>query len=136
MTVPPASSPPLPADAAARWRRMLSTRLYRNRKAVVHREDASGCRIEVPNQRLKGLVPPVSWIIKPRPTRTVELDPLGSRIFMLCRDNTTVETVVDAFAKQMDLTFHESRVSVSQYIRYLVERGLLVLAVKEEVDHA
>jgi len=117
-----------PADPAAAWRRALSARLYRNRKAAIVESNERGARVEVPLQPHKGLLAPISWLLRPKLTRSVQLDPLGAEVLELCRDGARVEDVVDAFAAKRGLSFHEARVSVTQLLKGLVERGVLVLA--------
>ncbi len=71
--------------------------------------------------------PPVSWVLRIRPLRTYQLDPLGARVWELCDGTRTVEQIVDIFAEKHELTFHEARVAVTQYLRQLIEKGMVAV---------
>jgi hypothetical protein len=61
----------------------------------------------------------------------VVLDALGRGVFDLCDAHRTVEDIVDAFAAAHHLTFHEARISVTQYLRELIRRGVCAIEVPE-----
>ena len=83
--------------------------------------------IRLPLRKLNWLVPPLSWVFPTRESKLLRLDGLGSEVFRLCQQEREVQWIVDAFAERHRLTFHESRVAVTQYVRSLVERGVLIL---------
>jgi hypothetical protein len=89
-------------------------------------------RITVKKRRPRFLVPPISWVIRPKLETRVEIEGLGVAILELCDGRRNVEAVVDEFAGLHALTFHESRVSVTLYLKALVQRGVVVL-VDDEV---
>jgi hypothetical protein len=60
--------------------------------------------------------------------RAISLDRLGSEVWQACDGRRTVEEIVDLFAAAHDLTFHEARLSVTEFLRLLVLRGLVVVA--------
>ena len=120
-----------PAMELVSWRRTLLGVPLRNEAAGVVEED-DGLRIGVALTRPRWLVPPLSWVIKPRSERTVRLDTLGAEVWRLCDGERTVENVVDEFARRHSLTFHESRTAVTSYMKQLMQRGVLVIAAEEE----
>ena len=108
---------------------MLMATPIRNTAARVELIDDGGLRLTVPRRRPAFLVPPISWFIHPRATRALLLDRLGAHVWALCQEDRTVEQVVDTFAETHQLTFHEARVAVGNYIRQLIERGAMAIAV-------
>jgi len=120
-------------STAQTWKRMLETKVYRNERVDLVSEETHGIVIQVPNQKAPYMVPPITWILQPQSHRKLLLDTLGSEIYLQCKNETTVESIVEKFRIRHNLTFHEARVSVSQYIRLLVERSVLVLSVPQEI---
>ncbi|MDP6152111.1 MAG: PqqD family protein [Phycisphaeraceae bacterium] len=116
------------------WRPMLRTVPAHNQAAHASDTQPGQSRIVVPRRRPNWLVPPVSWIIRPRPTRDVQLDRLGTRVWRLCNGHRTVENIIDAFAGEHRLTFHEARIAVTGHISDLARCGALVLVMHEQVD--
>ncbi len=114
------------------WRPMLQATPAPNAAATVERLDGGQVRLTIPRRRPAFLVPPISWIIQPSATRTVVLDGLGTQIWDLCDGQRPVEQIVEAFAAKHRLTFHESRVAATSYLRLLIERGALAIAVLKQ----
>ena len=112
------------------WTTMLRARARQNRAARMEREP--GERVAVWVKQTRRLVPPISWIVPFRRERLTRLDPIGSRVWSLCDGQRTVEEVVDAVAAQYRLTFHESRVAVTGYMKNLIQRGVLAIEMAEE----
>jgi hypothetical protein len=71
----------------------------------------------------------LSWFLPFRKEKGVALDAVGSSVWSACDGRRRVEEIVEVFAERHQLRFHEARLSVSQFLRSLVERKLLVLAV-------
>ncbi len=120
--------------SAVSWRPMLRAVPHRNEAAEVQppAEDGS-LRISVALRRPWWGFPPITWIIQPSKKRTVELNALGALVWELC-DGRTVEEIVDAFAARFSYTFHEARVSVTEYLKSLVQRGVLAIAQETDAD--
>jgi len=116
------------AQQAGSWRKMLGAKPVRNAAAEAAQEGQNELKISVKTKKPRYLVPPLSWIVPLRPTRAVRLDRLGSQVWNLCDGERTVEEVVDEFARLHGLSFHEARVAVTGYIRQLVQRGALAIA--------
>jgi hypothetical protein len=114
------------------WRAMLAATPVPNAAAVVERLESDQVRLTIPRRRPWFLVPPISWIIRPSATRTVVLDTLGTQVWDLCDGQRPVEQIVEAFADEHQLTFHESRVAATNYLRLLIERGALAIAVPKQ----
>ena len=111
------------------WQRMLRARPVRNTAAEVKGGGEGGLRITVKKRKPDFLFPPLSWIIRPRLKGAAELDALGAQVWDMCAGERTVEQIVDDFASRHRLTVHESRVAVTNYMKLLVERGALAVAV-------
>lgn len=112
------------------WKDMLDTTLHHNLK-VEEAWDATHTTLtlQIPTKRPAWLVPPVSWVVRPPARRALVLDPFGADLWAWCDGRATVEEVVDKFAAKHKLTFHESRVSATNYLKELVRRGALAVTV-------
>jgi len=108
---------------------MLRTHALQNRAARVEREP--GGTVSVWVEQTRRLLPPLAWIVPFRKERATRLDHLGSQVWSLCDGQRTVEEVVDAIATRYRLTFHESRVAVTGYLKTLIQRGVLAIEVME-----
>lgn len=109
---------------------MLATTLYHNLKVEEERDDANHrLTLKIPTKRPGWLVPPVSWVVRPPTHRALVLDPIGADLWAWCDGQRTVEEVVVKFAAKHSLTFHESRVSATNYLKELVRRGALAIAI-------
>ncbi len=109
---------------------MLRARALQNRAARVQR--VPGGTVSVWVRQTRRLLPPLSWIVPFRKERATHLDCLGSQVWSLCDGRHTVEEVVDAIATRHRLTFHESRVAVTNYLRTLIQRGVLAVEMGAE----
>jgi hypothetical protein len=109
------------------WKSMLSVKPVKNAAAEFIPLDTDKLQISVKKQKPEFLKPPVSWFIRPKLKQTIVIDQVGIQVLNLCDGNRTIENIVDEFAKTHKLTFHESRVSVTGYIKQLVQRGILVI---------
>jgi len=117
-----------PSDS---WRQMLAGKPVRNVAARVEQNADDSVAIYVKRPRRWYVRPPLSWIVPFAPERRVALDQLGTRVWTLCDGTRTVEGVVDAFAAEHRLSFHEARVAVTEYTRRLVQRGVLAIVAPE-----
>ncbi len=112
------------------WKNMLTAIPMHNVAAKVKPGKASGTiRIEVPNKAdWWHKIPPISWVVRPPKFNVLILDAIGAPLWDLCDGKTSVEQLVAFFAERHQLTFHESRVSVTSYLRLLIQRGALAVA--------
>lgn len=116
------------------WRRMLLSRPVRNEAATVISEEADHVRLELRLQKPAWLVPPLSWLIRPWwQQRLVTLHGPGYQVWQWCDGLLTVEEIADRFATRHRLTFHESRVAVTQYLSTLIRRGVLAILLPQPV---
>ena len=88
-------------------------------------------RVRVPLRHPGWLVPPLSWVVRPRHQRVVSLDRIGTEVWQACDGRRTVEQIVDAFSERRRLTFHEARAAVTGFLRSLVQRGILAVEMKD-----
>jgi len=110
---------------------VLAARPVRNAAGTASADPTGEVAIAVPMKRPRWLVPPLSWLVPLRPSRTVRLDNLGAQVWELCDGGRTVEEIVDEFARRHRLTFHEARVAVTGYLSQLVRRGVLAMAIMD-----
>ena len=123
------TAPRMQAD----WRRMLESAPLHNRAAVVEASGRGERRLRVPRERPWWLrIPLVAWIVAVGEERTLTLDRLGTEVWDLCDGERTVEGIIEAFARNHRLTFHEARAAVTVYLKSLVQRGALALEMAEE----
>jgi len=118
------------ADTAGGWRKWLEARLEQNTAAQAE-PWAQGVAITVRSRKPDFMKPPLSWIVPVRKERTYQLDAVGARVWALCGKRLTVEEMVDLFAAEYALSFHEARVLLANYIRDLIQRGIVAIVYKE-----
>jgi len=87
-----------------------------------------GWLLRIPLRRRWYTRPPLAWLLPISRERAIRLDRLGSEVWQACDGRRTVEEIVDLFAAAHDLTFHEARLSVMEFLRRLTLRGLVVVA--------
>ncbi len=121
------------ASVPGSWDRMMKAVLLPNQAVNFVRDEADGAiSLTVPTRRPSFLFPPISWVIRPPKERLTILDHTGALLWKLCDGHRTVEEIVERFAILHHLSFHESRVSVTGYIKSLLQRGILAVAVQPE----
>ena len=106
---------------------MLKTVPLKNTQAKVNDEEADHVKVTVNRKKPGYLVPPISWVVRPRTTKTVQLDRLGTSVWKLCDGQRNVEAITDIFSSDYRLSFHEARVAVSNYMKTLMEKGVIVM---------
>ncbi|MBU0677552.1 MAG: PqqD family protein [Verrucomicrobia bacterium] len=120
-----------PSANARTWEPMLKAVLVRNTAATVEpRMSDRSLSITIPSRKPRWAFPPITWIVHPPEKKTLELDPVGADVWNACDNRRSTEEVIDFFARKHSLTFHESRVSVTTYIKMLVQRGALAVAME------
>jgi hypothetical protein len=111
---------------------MLKAIPVKNPAAATADSDSDQVRLTVKRKKPAFLVPPVSWLIRPRMQKRVQLDRVGTWVWRICDGNRSVEAVIDRFAEKYALTFHEARVTVTKYLKLLVEWGIIAMVSDEE----
>jgi len=87
--------------------------------------------ITVHKKKPKWLFFPFSWLFRVKLKKKVMLDSIGTEIWQLCDGINTVEKIVTIISEKYELTFHESRVAVTEYLKMLIERGIVAIRVKD-----
>ena len=106
--------------------RLLAAVPHKNDRAEVL-QAGEGVVVSIPIRRPKWLVPPISWVLPWRPRRRVQLDAPGSAVLALCDGQRNVEQVIETFAQEHKLSFRESQLAVTQFLRELLKRGIIAL---------
>ncbi|MFW6133137.1 MAG: PqqD family protein [Planctomycetota bacterium] len=106
---------------------LLEAVAYQNQAMEVRPLRGGGCRVEVPLNRPRWLIPPLSWVLPFSSRRRVELDVPGREVMGLCDGRRTVEEIIEKFASNHKLTFREAQLSVTTFIKQLTQRGLVVI---------
>lgn len=70
---------------------------------------------------------PFTWLFYFRSERRLELDALGTQVWRMADGVHTTEQIIEAFAAEHRLSFHEARVCVTQFLRMLTERNLVAM---------
>jgi hypothetical protein len=115
--------PPRP-DA---WATTMAARPHRNLHVGMSVQRDGSLVLDLERRKIAWLVPPISWVIRPRPRQEIQLDALGASVWQACDGQRTVAQVVDHFASTERLSFHEARVAVTQYLRSLIQKGALAI---------
>jgi hypothetical protein len=71
----------------------------------------------------------------PRPTKKLELDSMGSRVWQMFDGEKEVRTIIREVANQSGLSLQEAEISVTTFLRELGRRGLILIH-QAAVDHA
>ncbi len=99
----------------------------KNREVEVERNDENGTVLRVPMRKGWYRRPPLTWVLPLSTYRRVQLDGLGKDVWEACDGRRCVEAIVDEFANRFKLTFHESRLTVTDFLRDLSRRALIAL---------
>lgn len=99
-----------------------------------HRSDGSTL-VSVPISRPKFLVPPLSWILPFSRYRRVDLEPVGAGVLKMCDGRRTVEAIIEEFAAGHKLSFREAQLAITQFLRQLMQRGLIAIVGQDKDDN-
>ena len=114
--------------AALDFETQLHTVPVRNEKLVLsgspHNPDALVAEVEL---RYRGLMRNVASFVKSRNRKRYELVGLSRELFERLDGTLTVADLIDALAISDQLTFFEARALVMQYLKDLMQRGLVVM---------
>ncbi len=120
-----ATKPPKTADVPAA--KFLPAVPYVNQAMRIERRRNGTALVSIPMRKPRYLVPPLSWIIPFSSHRRVELDKVGLRVLDLCDGRRNIESVIDRFAAEHKLSFREAQLAVTQFMRQLVQRGMVAI---------
>lgn len=115
------------------WRSMLKAVPVRNSAAKVLSESGESVSVQVKNKKPGYRIPPISWFVPYKPTITIELDELGTRLWRCCDGVRNVEAICDTFSTEYGLSFHEAKTAVTDYLGKLIQRGVLAITMQERV---
>jgi hypothetical protein len=119
-----------PTRPVATWHDMLTAVLHPNLKVTAAwNPERTRLTLQVPTKKPDYLIPPLTLIIRPPAYRSFVLDPVAADLWTWCDGKNRVEQVIELFARKHNLTFHESRVSVTTYLKELVKRGVFAVAI-------
>jgi hypothetical protein len=108
---------------------------YGNQGMTVTPADHGGALAEVPMNRPRWLVPPISWLLPFSTSRRIQLDAIGYAVLKLCDGRNVVETIIEQFAAGNKLSFREAQLPVTRFIHQMMERGLVaVMGSQQEAD--
>lgn len=62
-----------------------------------------------------------------RDKKTIRLDRLGMEVWYACNGQRTMEQIIERFSKKYQISFHEARVSVVQFMRMLTQNSLIAI---------
>jgi len=71
--------------------------------------------------------PPLSWVLPYRDRRGTQLDANGRWVWEACDGDTSIERIVERFAADHVLRFHEARLLVMQFLEMLMQRRLVAV---------
>jgi len=114
------------------WRSMLKAVPVRNSAAKVLSESDASVSVQVKNRKPGYRIPPISWFVPYKPTITIELDELGTKLWHCCDGSRDVEAICDAFSEEYGLSFHEAKTAVTDYLGKLIQRGVLAITMQEQ----
>ena len=123
MKRPRSEDRPEPETAPAK---LLAAVPHVNTKADIM-EVREGVIVSVPVRRPRWLIPPISWVLPWSSHRRVQLDGAGTAVLQLCDGRRNVEQVIETFAREHKLSFRESQLAVTQFLRELLRRGIVAL---------
>ena len=124
-----APHPPAPAIGTADF---LDSTVIINILATVTQHSDGGAMVQVPLNRPKWLIPPISWIFPFSDKRKVKLDEIGSDVLNFCNGKNTVETIIENFAAKNKLSFREAQLPVTKFFQLMTERGIIVIVGPQE----
>lgn len=72
---------------------------------------------------------PLAKLLKARIKRKYRLEGLGLEVYRMIDGKRNFEKLVDLFADKHCLTFFESRALLMQYLRILMQRGIILMGI-------
>jgi len=67
-----------------------------------------------------------------RTERKFELDPFGLAVFEMCDGQKSVQYIIKHFAREKSLDEHETHRAVIEFLRLLIRKGLVHIAVPKQ----
>jgi hypothetical protein len=98
------------------------------RNASVQVDDQGDAAVVTVDLRYPLLLRPLVPLLRMRQRKGYRLDGIGLAVWRRIDDRATLAELVDWFATEHRLSFHESRALLLGYLQTLVNNGLVVLA--------
>jgi hypothetical protein len=109
----------------------MSSILIRNEKVkVCPSTDGKSLVLEI-GLRHAGFMLLMHKLFRLRDRKQYALDAVGRQVYESIDGKKAFEQLIDEFGERYKLTFFESRALLMQYIKMLMSRGLVVVAVKK-----
>ena len=74
------------------------------------------------------------WLLRTKTdlSRRYDLDSMGVEVLAMCDGQKTVRWITQAFAKRHRVNEHEAQQAVATFLRMMIRKGLVVVAVDKE----
>lgn len=106
---------------------LLDSRPTPNESVRAGESSVHGLVLRVPLRKRWYMRPPVSWVLPVRDHRSLALDAIGREVWEMCDGRTTTEAIIERFSLRHYVSFHEARLSVTQYMQVLTRHGLIAM---------
>jgi hypothetical protein len=94
--------------------------------------EGEGLIVWLPIRKTWWMTGPLGKVLPFRHEKGFALDAIGREVFESCDGKRNVESIVEAFAERHRLRFAEARASVTHFLKTLVQRKVVVLALLTE----
>ena len=91
-----------------------------------------GPLLEVPLQKPRGFAAFLAWLAPLAAHQTIRLDELGAELLALCDGQHAMADIVALLAERYRLTRREARLSLEMFLKRLIQKGVIGIALKEE----
>ena len=115
----------------ANWEKMLRAYPIRNRAVRFSGNSDGGIILYAKRQKPGWFVFPISLIVPFKSEYRIVLDNIGLKIWQLCDGSRNVEAIIDIFKDSYDLSFHEARSAITDYLKMLMKRGVIALVMEK-----
>ncbi|MGD9519560.1 MAG: PqqD family protein [Armatimonadota bacterium] len=110
----------------------MAARPIRNPSLAWHTNDEGIVVVTLPRREdATGKI--LSWLFMVPDSRPVSLDQIGTRVWNLCDGEHSVHDIAAALAEEHKITLREAEVSLAEFLRMLGKRGMVALALPQEV---
>ncbi len=127
-------NPVINPDTELHMEALLSAVPVRNKAARYEDKGDGKALVHVPIRQKWYMGPPISWVMPLSKERVIALDKVGKEVWGLCDGNRTMEQIIEAFAEEHHLRFHQARLSIMEFLRQLTRRGLIVVVGHQEEE--
>lgn len=107
---------------------LQSVPVRNERVRITRPEDNAGALIVEVDLSYRGIVGLLSRLFHPRKSKKFQLEGLAREIYERIDGRRSLEQFIDDLMAGHKLTFFEARALIVQYLKILMERGLIVIA--------